>query len=147
MPTAVFDTANIQFPVSRGIRYNTIKRSLGDGFQQRANKNLAFSRANGTGGVTSHKGNHYWRIQARVMPYTNSDSTQQANKIWEFYIARLGGYEAFYFYDPLEAPSCDLTGSSTTGRHLVVFSEQNLEFEEFIARLCSANLTLEEVRA
>jgi hypothetical protein len=148
MPTAVFDTANVQFPVVRGIRFNTITKSLGDGFEQRTNKNLAWSHANGTtGSPTSIKGIFYWRIQARVMPHLNGDSTKQANKIWEFYIARLGGFEAFYFYDPIESPATDLTGNSTVGRHLVVFAEQNLEYEEFMTRVCSAQLSLREVRS
>jgi hypothetical protein len=143
----VFDTNNLQFPVVRGIRFNTIRQSLGDGFQQRANKNLTWSRANGLGGVTSYKGINYWRIQARVMPYVNNDATKQANKYWAFYVARLGGFEAFYIYDPIEAPSPDLTGTSTIGRHLAVFSEQNLEMENFTLKLCSSQLTIEEVRA
>jgi hypothetical protein len=143
---AVFDTTYVDAPAVRGIRFANLVQSFGDGFEQRANLNLAWTRATGTGPVSAMKGIFNWRLQFRTMEHSNNDITKVAVQIWRFYIARLGGWEPFYLYDPVEALTPDLTGASTIGRHLVVFNEQNLEFEEFLRNFCSGTITLREVR-
>ena len=146
MPTAVFPV-DLDLPVGHSLAFATLVKSMGDGYTQRANLNQAYSRADGEGGVTSYKGQNSFRVSLDHLAHVNADSTQMANKLWAFYKARLGGHEAFYFYNPAEAPVADLTGVSTTGRYLVIFSQQSLTREQFALLLFRGQIELLEVRA
>ena len=58
-----------------------------------------------------------WRMAKRL-------TAAQLGELRDFYEARGGALEAFYFYDPYETNprfSCDPTGAETTGRHTVRF--------------------------
>jgi phage-related protein len=134
-------------PVQIRLSYATSVADFGDGFEQRANKNLAYTRADGQGTVTSHKGRWEFDISMDMIKHANADPTKEVNKLWAFAQARLGGYEAFYFYNPAEAPTPDLTGISITGRYLVRFKEQVISLENFFNKLHRGQLTLIEVRA
>ena len=128
------------------IQHATLVADFGDGFEQRLNKNATYSRADGEGGVTSYKGRIEFTINIEGMRQANADSTKEFNKAWNFLKARLGGYEAFYFYNPAEA-SIDLTGAATTGRYLVRTKEPITSFENFMRHLYRSSLTLIEVRS
>ena len=137
---------NVNPPVNHTLGYVNYIAEMGDGFEQRANKNLAWSHADGEGGVTSYKGINKFRIEARCLAHINADTAQEANKFWGFYKARLGSYEPFYFYNPAEAV-IDLTGTATTGRYLVRFEEAELTREQFVLKLFNQGIGLVEVRA
>ena len=142
---AVF-SVELDVPVEQGIRMANVIADFGDGYEQRANKNQAYSRADGLGGVTSYKGRNDFAITMDMLAHVNGDATAGANKLWAFYVARTAGYESFYFYNPAEA-QVDLTGASTTGRYLMRFADQELTRKNFRLKLFSAGLGLIEVRS
>lgn len=146
MSVPVFNVDNIDLPFTEEIEFATVVADFGDGFEQRKNNNLAYSRADGLGGVTSYKGRNRFTMVLDNMQHVNADATKTANMLWAFYVARLGSYEAFYIYRPCEA-SIDLTGASTTGRYLVRFEQNRLSRSQFALKLFNAQLTLVEVRA
>jgi phage-related protein len=137
---------NVSPPVRHGQKFANVIADFGDGYEQRGNKNQAYSRADGKGGVTSYKGRNRFTITFDGIKHANGDSTKEANQLWDFYQDRLGGFESFYFYNPAEAP-IDLTGVATTGRYLVRFLEQELEREQFFNKLFRAGISLIEVRS
>jgi len=137
---------NVNPPVHHTLGYVNYIAEMGDGFEQRVNKNLAYSHATGEGTVVSYKGINRFKIEARCLAHINSDSAQEANKFWAFYKARLGSYEPFYFYNPAEAV-IDLTGAATTGRYLVRFEQADLTRNQFILKLFNYGISLVEVRA
>ena len=143
---AVFDVP-LDVPVEQALKFATVVADFGDGYEQRANKNQAYTRADGLGGVTSYKGRNRFPITMDMLPHVNGDPTQGANKLWAFWQARNGGTESFYFYNPAEAPTPDLSGVSTTGRYLVRFEAQELSRKNFALKLFSAGISLIEVRA
>ena len=145
MPS-VFNVDNIDLPVTHSLEFATVIADFGDGFEQRANNNSAYSRANGLGGVTSYKGRNGFTMVLDMMEHINGDATATANKLWAFYVAQLGGTLAFYVYNPPEA-NIDLTGASTTGRYLVRFIDQKLSREQFALKLFRGQINLIEVRA
>jgi hypothetical protein len=126
--------------------FATVIADFGDGFEQRANKNLAYTHADGQGGVTSHKGRWEFQIKMSAINQANGDATQECNELWKFVTDRLGSYEAFYFYNPIEAP-IDLTGSSTTGRYLVRLKDPVASLEAFALKLHRGELAFIEVRS
>jgi len=141
-------TIEVAAPVRRGIKFSNVVADFGDGFEQRANKNQAYSRANGLGGVSSYKGRNRFVITWDDLKHINADGSAAAtaNRLWEFFVARLGGHEAFYFYNPAEA-AIDPTGVATTGRYLVRFEQHDLELEEFVSNLQRGGISLIEVRS
>jgi hypothetical protein len=76
----------------------------------------------------------------------NGDATQEANKFWAHYKARLGSYDPFYFYNPAEAV-IDLTGVATVGRYLVRYKEAELTREQFVLKLFNHAIWFVERRA
>lgn len=136
----------VSWPIHHTVGYVNYIADMGDGFEQRVNKNLAFSHATGEGTVASYKGINRFKIEGRSLQHVNSDSTKEANKFWAFYKARLGSFEPFYFYNPAEAV-IDLTGVATTGRYLVRFEEAELTREQFVLKLFNQGIGLVEVRA
>lgn len=138
---------DLDTPVRHELQFATLVASFGDGYEQRANKNQAYTRSDGEGGQTAYKGRNRFSLTLDHLPHVNNDANKQANKLWAFYKARLGGFEAFYFYNPAEAPTADPTGTSTTGRYLVRFEDQNLSREQFALNLFRGQLNLIEVRA
>lgn len=146
MPTPVFPV-ECNYPLTHMIAFATFVGSMGDGHEQRINKNIAWSRADGEGNVASYKGINRFSISITKAPHTNQASpTYKANLIWNFYKARLGSYEAFYFYNPAEH-AIDLTGAETTGRYLVRFAEANLSRVLFVLKLFNHGVDLVEIRA
>lgn len=136
------------YPLQHDLMYTNHIMDMGDGFEQRINKNLAFSRSNGEGVVASYKGINRFVINFKNAAHINSSSTAPANLIWAFYKARLGGYEAFYYYNPAEMTTIDPTGVETVGRYLVRFQESNLSREMFIRKLFNyGGIALIETRA
>lgn len=137
---------NLSPPVKQALRFSNVVADFGDGYEQRASKNQAYSRADGLGTVTSYTGRNRFTISMDGIKHANGDPNQEANKLWSFYQARAGSFDAFYFYNPAEA-SIDLTGVSTTGRYLVRFEQNELERDNFFNKLYRAQLSLIEVRA
>lgn len=146
MSIAVFNV-ELTAPVKHALRFANVIADFGDGYEQRSSKNQAYSRADGLGGVTSYKGRNRFTLALDHLAHVNGDATQSANKLWAFYQTTLGGYTAFYFYNPAEIDTPDLTGSSTTGRYLVRFQDQELEREQFALKLFRGGLVLLEVRS
>jgi hypothetical protein len=144
--TAVFDI-DLDHPLKQSIQMSTLVVSMGDSYCIRGNKNQARTRADGKGGVTSYKGVNHFTLTFDNLAHVNGDSTQMANKLWDFYQARLGGYDAFYFYNNVERSTPDLTGIDQTGRYLVIFEDQNLERTQFALKLFQAGINLIEVPA
>jgi phage-related protein len=133
-------------PVRHALIYATVIADFGDGYEQRANKNQAYSRADGKGAISSYKGRNRFTIHLDGIKHANGDASQEANQLWAFYQARLGGYESFYFYNPAEA-AIDLSGISAIGRYLVRFLDNELAREQFFNKLFRAGISLIEVRA
>lgn len=146
MPIAVLDI-ELTAPLRHKLKFANVIADLGDGYEIRLNKNQAYTRADGQGGNTSYKGRNEFTINTLPMAHVNNDPSQQANKLWAFYVARLAGFEAFYFYNPAERSTPDLTGIDIIGRYLVRFRDPELEREQFMMKLYRAGLSLIEVRA
>ncbi len=128
--------------------FASVIADFGDGYEQRGNKNQAYSHADGQGGVTSNKGRWSFRVQLNGIDQSNGDITKEVNILWKFITDRLASNEAFYFYNPIEAGSTiDLTGSSTTGRYLVRLVEPVLSLEAFAIRIHRGQLSFIEVRS
>jgi hypothetical protein len=122
MPTSVFPYTP-SFPVKHWITREFITNSYGDGYYQSITQESAFSRADGMGSVASHKGLNHFNISFNKALY---GSGQLANNVWSFLLARLdANNEEFYFYNPTELATPDLTGVNTTGRYLVRLANPN----------------------
>jgi hypothetical protein len=129
------------------IRYTNHVVDMGDGFEQRVNKNLSWgNRATGEGTVASYKGINTFSINLINLMHINNNNNALANKLWAFYKARLGSYESFYFYNPVEG-AIDSGGNNTTGRYLVRFAEASLSRDNFMWKLFHVGVKLIEVRA
>jgi hypothetical protein len=133
-------------PVKQRLIHSNVIVDFGDGFEQRLNKNLAYTRADGEGGVTSYKGRIEFEVSLDAIKHANSDSTKEFNKAYAFLKAQLGSLTAFYFYNPVEA-AIDLTGAATTGRYLVRCKENSQQLDNFFNHLYRGTLTFIEVRA
>jgi len=144
---AVFDLNHLELPIEQSLSFETVIANFGDGFEQRANKNLAYTRADGKGGVTSYKGRNRFRILWNFAEHENQSATKAANVIWDFYQDTLGGLTPFYVYHSAENPAGDPTGVDTTGRYLVRFENNTLARTNFAADLFRGELMLIEVRA
>jgi hypothetical protein len=147
MPTIAVFNVELEHPVKHALTFATLIVDLGDAFEIRGNKNQAYTRADGKGGNTSYKGRNRFTLTFDMMKHINGDGTQEANKLWDFYQSQLAGYQAFYFYNPAERSTPDLTGIDITGRYLVRFMEQELEREQFALNLFRGGISLIEVRA
>jgi hypothetical protein len=133
-------------PVRQRIIHSIVIVDFGDGFEQRLSKNLAYTRADGEGGVTSYKGRIEFEITLDMIKHANADSTKEFNKAWNFIKVQQASALSFYFYNPVEA-AIDLTGASTTGRYLVRLKDPVASFENFFNHLYRGTLTFIEVRA
>ena len=140
-PVRLFPPFVIQYECA-----NTITR-LGDGHELRMNKNQAYVHANGQGASTSHRGRWGFSISFTAIEHANSNPAKEVNQLWGFIMSRRGNWEAFYFYNPMEAPVIDYSGNSATGRYLVRLVEPIVSLENFMLRLHRGNLKLIEVRA
>lgn len=101
--------------------FSNVNVDLGDGYYISGNHNQAFSGADGLGGVTSHKGLRKFSVPLQMMDYATGDVTKAVNILEKLYQDTLGGLSSFYFYNPKETATVDLTGAATTGRYLVKF--------------------------
>ncbi len=126
MTTPVFNLNSfIDVGMQDGPQFANLAVSLGDGYAIFANKNQVFTGADGRGGVTSHYGLRKFQVSLNFMDYANGDATKALNILEKLYQDTLGGQLPFYFYNPKEASSVDLTGVSTTGRYLCRFDRVN----------------------
>lgn len=139
--TAVFPI-EASWPLIHDLKHINYLADYGDGIVQGANFNLAYTRANGEGGVTSYKGQNRFTLRFQALDYN------AAKTIWAFYKARTGNLEPFYLYNiPEERASIDLTGADTTGRYLVRFEQPQLTLEKFTASLFNAGISMIECRS
>lgn len=134
-----------------GIRklFNNALFDFGDGYEQRGTKSQIFSsnHPDGMGGLTTGEGLWEFSISLAAITHANDDLNQDVNKLWNFAIQQLTSFEPFYFYNPLEAPTIDLTGVSTIGRYTVRFKDNIVSLENFMMRLHRGTLVLTEVRS
>lgn len=132
-----------------GIRkvFNNTIFDFGDGFEQRGTKShtRAVAHPDGMGGVDTAPGLWEFSISLIAIAHANDDLNQEVNKLWSFAIQQLASFEPFYFYNPLEAPTIDLTGVSTIGRYTVRFKDNIVSLEAFMMRLHRGSLVLIEV--
>ena len=128
--------------------FQVIVSDFGDGFEQRGLKNQAYLHGDGRGGVVSHKGNWQFDIKLNGLNQGNNDPRQEMNQAWQFISDRLGPFESFYFYNPVETDGAiDPTGISTVGRYLVRLKDPPATFEAFAMHLHRGQLAFVEVRA
>ena len=137
----------LYYPLQHEIMFSNVVASMGDGYEQRANKNIAFvqydkdtatfGRADGLGNTaTSYRGINRFTITMKNLTYQNqtirsqdlnADNTKLSNRLWRYYQDTYGSFESFYFYNPAEQsgdPATDTgltTGTTTVGRYLVRF--------------------------
>src|SRR5690242_9591280 len=110
------------WPLVHDLDFDNYIADFGDGFVQGVNFNLAYTRADGEGGVTSYKGQNRFTLQ-----FTSMDFAGDAKTIWAFYKSMFGNLTKFYLYNvPDERATPDATGSDTTGRYLVRFEQPRL---------------------
>ena len=128
-----------QLTMPMNLTFATVIADYGDGFEQRGNKNEAYYHPDGQGNVVAHKGRWGFRVQL------NGDITKEVNILWQFLIDRLGPYEPFFFYNPIEAP-IDPTGASVTGRYLVRLKDPMMSLEAFALKIHRGQFELIEVR-
>ncbi len=148
MSIAVFPL-KLWYPLQHEITYANYSVDFGDGFGQFANKNLSWGpRSDGEGNQATYKGINRFTIQIHNMQHVNEvTATHNANVLWNFYKARLGSFDAFYFYNPGEQDTIDLTGADVLGRYLVRFEEDKLTREMFRLKLYNAGISIREWRA
>ncbi len=134
---------SVTWPVNYDLDVLNTIQDYGDGFERRANFNIAFTRADGEAGVTRYKGRNTFHLKLICM-----DFDAAARVLWRFYKDRTGSLDAFYFYNvPDERTGADPTGQDPAGRYLVRFADGNLSREKFALKLYQADLALIEVRA
>jgi hypothetical protein len=119
------------FPLSQTLSAEFVENVMGDGYKQEIFSGDFHSSADGSGGVNSHVGlNHF---ELNFAPELDDNGVfgevgvqRRASSLWSFFRDRLtNDNEPFYFYNPSEASSVDLTGASTVGRYLVKLEEPN----------------------
>lgn len=120
---------------------------LGDGNERHMNKNQAYVHANGQGSISSHKGRWAFDITLAAIEHANADPNKEVNQLWRFINARMCNWSAFYFYNPMENPTIDCSGSSPIGRYLVRMVDPAVTLENFVLRLHRGSIQLIEVRA
>ena len=150
----------LYYPLDHNLVLSNLIVPMGDGFEQRATKNLLWStyelsgnppRPDGLGNNGHpYRGANRFGITIRNMQHVNdiraSSTLKNADKFWKFYQDRNGSAESFWFYNPAENGTIDLTGLDMKGRYLVRFDE-NLSRNLFIRHLYNASIGLIEVRA
>lgn len=137
------------YNLTHSLKLATFIADMGDGFEQRVNKNLTFGpRGDGLGTTngTSYKGLNVFNVNLQHMRHVDESTTEYANVLWDFYIDHLGPLTPFYFYNPVESAP-DVTGEQVKGRYLVRFGDPTLSRENFVWHLYNASITLIEVRA
>jgi phage-related protein len=143
---AVFNI-RLTWPVVHELVYSTHVFDFGDGYEQRINLNSSWGpRANGEGGLIAYRGRNIFRLTMNAQEYQSNNAFKEANKHWNFFKARLGGYDPFYFYNPVERGQPDITGTDQTGRYLVRYRQQNLTREQFMLQYFRSQIELIEVR-
>lgn len=141
-PASVFPLMGT-WPMEHTLVLENLVTDFGDGYELRANFDLASSRADGEGGLTSYKGRNRFKVKLNAMDYDD-----EAKALWAFYKARRGPTVAFYFYNaPDERATIDMSGVDSHGRYLVRFTETYLTREKFTLSLYTCGIELTEVRA
>ena len=118
MATPVW-TFSTSYPFNRVRHVDRVRVNLGVGFDKTVIKTPAVARADGTGSVSSYRGQNVFSI---TVLRKNFNGDEQFKDILQFLQARLdAGDEAFFFYYPDELVVPDPTGVNATGRYLVKF--------------------------
>jgi hypothetical protein len=145
MPTDTFPDIPIRYSLTHEIEFSGYIADMGDGFEQRVNKNVAWTHADGEGNAgVSYKGRNHFTITLDHLQHINEASPiHSANLLWNFYKDKLGSFEAFFFYNPVENP----TKIGTAGKYLMRFLDNKLSRELFILNLFRAGIGLIEVRS
>jgi len=112
------------YPLTHQIVRELLNNDFGDGYCQTLSYESSFSRANGTGTVSSHYGLNRFVLQFNKRL---AGANKVANNLWTFFRNRLSsGNMPFYIYNPPESNFViDLTGNSTVGRYLVRLRDPN----------------------
>jgi hypothetical protein len=137
------------YTLTQGIKFATYLADMGDGFEQRVNKNISLGTrgdGKGTTGGSSYKGMNSFKFSLKRIRHVNASTTEYANVLWKFYVDHLGNLTPFYFYNPVETETPDLTGVTVTGRYLVRFVNNNLSRDNFFWKLFNADIELVETR-
>lgn len=130
------------WPLTQDLDVDNYIADFGDGFEQRANFNLAYTRADGEGTVSSYKGRNRFTFS-----FTSRQFAADAKTIWHWYKQMGGNLTAFYVYNvPLERATADGTGVDTTGRYLVRFEQPRLTRENFTTLLFNSQISVIETR-
>lgn len=119
---------------------------LGAGYIDSVQSEIAHSRADGKGTVSSYKGTNVFTV---TLPASEFEATGGFKDILAFLQARVdAGDEAFYFYmTPTERATADATGADTAGRYLVKFLDDIEFLLEQLEIYRFAQLTFREVFA
>lgn len=147
----------LYYTLEHTLLLDNVTASMGDGFEQRVTKDLLWDtyintepRPDGLGNSgEAYRGTNLFGINMRNLQHVNdtrgSGSLKRADLLWLFYQERGGTLESFWFYNPAENGTIDLTGVNDTGRYLVRFRDQ-LTRSLFARHLYNATINLIEVR-
>jgi hypothetical protein len=141
-------TIPLHFSFVQELKFANVIGQLGDGFEQRVNKNLSWGpRGDGLGGASgsSYKGINTFKLNLKNLRHVDESTTEYANVLWDFYIDHSGTLIPFYFYNPVEN-DVDPTGVDVKGRYLVRFADDALSRDNFVWHLFNVGITLIEVR-
>jgi hypothetical protein len=126
------------YPLSQTLRHDFKVNPFGDGYEQTISNEVARTRADGMGGVSSYYGLNAFTLQFNKM---RAGADNVANRLWDFFRRRLeNGNEPFYLYNPTECGFViDTTTVSTTGRYLVRLEEPNQVLNREYYKYCLFN--------
>jgi len=109
----------VEYPVDLDVQIEESILYLGAGSIKTAQHEIPFTNSDGTGTVRSRKGSFIF-----TFPITrkNYQGDEKFKEYFNFLMARKeAANESFYFYNPAEKLTPDLTGETTLGRYLVKF--------------------------
>jgi hypothetical protein len=134
------------FPLTHSLSRDFIINGMGDGYEQTITEEPRFTRADGTGSITSNFGVNHFDLTFPIALIDNGAVQRLASLLWDFFRERLeNNNEAFYYYNPAENLDIDLTGADPIGRYLVILDNPNEVlsreyFQAFTCRYSSINL-------
>jgi hypothetical protein len=118
-----------------------IKSEYADGYHTHGSTEVAWSRADGCGGIASYKGLNHFTLGYNK---TIKGAGKLADLLWAFFLDKLDKHNApFYFYNPTEHTPPDLTGSSAIGRYWVRLKNPNQVLNRDYFKYCLYNYKLE----
>lgn len=112
-------------PLGHALLREFITNDMGDGYSQTITSEPPILHADGTGAIASHFGMNKFTLS--FSPELNIDELRKrAKELWNFFRDRLdNNNEPFYYYNPSESLSIDLTGANPVGRYLVRLADPN----------------------